>query len=1010
MKRSIAFLLSVVAATTSAQQAVLTQHNDNLRTGAVLTETKLNTTNVRVGKFGKLFTRKVDGQLYAQPLYYPKLQIGDKVRNVVYCATMHDSVYAFDANDPVAEKPLWHRSFINGTTITTIPFQDLVGWADITPEIGILSTPVIDPANGTMYLVVRTLEGDPNVDTNYKQRLYALDIKTGKNKRNPVELSGTFPGNGDQSNGQGMNVYNGRRQNQRPAITLANGRLYIASASHGDTRPYHGWILAYDEATLNYVGAFNTTPNGGLGGLWMSGQGPAIDEQGNLYVITGNGPFDPSVGNYGDSVLKLDKDLNLLDYFTPFNQANLENWDEDLGSVGLLLIPGTDLALAGSKESKFYLMNRSNMGKFHAGDDSNVRQWVYAGAGHIHGAPVYYNGPAGRHVYVWSEGDHLKSFGITDDDLLTTEPTNVGQVIAADGMPGAFLSVSANFAQPGTGIVWASLPRDGNANQQTVPGVLRAYDAATLEEIWNSRENPVTDDVGMFAKYSPPTVADGQVFLGTFSGELAVYGLIPAHKPAAPLGLDTQPGESRVKLTWKTTPLATSFDVLRGPKGGTLSKIKSSVTATTYTDLTGEIGVSYDYAVRARNAYGQSENSSVVTAASMAPLFTAALPASGDAYVGVGAMATKNFGKDGVIILDANSASRYRYGFIKFNLANLPKGEIAQAKLVMTGSRIGDTVSNDDLFTVDDDWDENTLTWDNMPRFQQLLGTVQVDKTVAPREWDVTAYLKSLQAGGAPQANFGLVMQPRGKEEPDTYNGKRIVDTFFSREAKANQPTLVVSTRPVINLAAGFTKTTNLTFQGTSKLADGHLRLIDYDYSTASSTFWTTKMQVDRFRTKFRFQITDPGADGLMFVIQANATNAVGPSGGGLGFGPDTSGNGGGIPKSVGIKWDIYNNSGEGENSTGVYLNGSAPTTPAVDLSGTGIDLHSGHVFDATITYYGPTLHVVTTDTQTCASAAQSYPVDIVGTLGKSIGWVGFTAGAGGLSGKFDILNWTYGL
>lgn len=1004
MKRACLSLLAMAPLFASAQQAVLTHHNDNSRTGAVLAEKKLTAANVRPGKFGKLFTRKVDGQLYAQPLYVPKIEVAGKVRNVVYCATMHDSVYAFDANDPDQEQPLWKRSFANGTTAKAIPYLNLVGWADIEPEVGILSTPVIDLATNTMYVVVRTLEGNPDDDASYKQRLYALDIKTGKSKKNPVEVTGTFPGNGDQSNGQGLNVYNGRRQNQRPAITLANGRLYIASASHGDTRPYHGWILAYDAKTLSYLGSFNSTPNGGLGGFWMSGQGPAIDEFGNLYVVTGNGPFDPAVGNYGDTVIKLDKDLNLVDYFTPFNQFNLEQWDADLGSVGLLLVPGTDRVLAGSKEGKLYLMDRGNMGKYHEGSDDNVRQWIQACNGHIHGAPIYYNGPAGPHVYIWSESDRLKQFGITQEDLLTTEPTAMSEVIATEGMPGGFLSISADGVKSGTGVLWASLPLTGNANQQIVPGVLRAFDATTLEEIWNSRLNTLGDDVGKFAKYAPPTVADGQVFLGTFSGELAVYGKIPARKPNAPISLKAQPAESRVKLFWNTSPLTSSFEVYRGPKGGALARIKTGVTETSYIDKTGEVGVQYDYAVRARNPYGISLPSSTVTAASMLPLYTMALPASGDAYVATGLTATKNYGKEPNLILDGNRISKERYSYLKFDLANLPKGEIAQARLVLVGSRVGDTVSNDDLYTVKEEWDEATLNWENKPRFEQNLGTVQVDNAVKPREWDVTAYLKTLQANNAAEASFGLSMQPRGKEEPDTFEGKRVIDTFFSRESKSNHPVLLISTRPIINQPNGFKNAGAFSLQGTAAIADTRLRLVDYQNGIASSGFWKTRMQVDRFRTKFRFQMADPQADGITFVVQSQGANALGPQGGGLGYGPN------GIKKSVAIKWDIWDNEGEGWNSTGIYLNGVSPTVPAVTFDGSGIDLHSGHVFEVTITYEGTTLRVVTTDTETGASAAQSYEVDIPDVLGKTIGWVGFTGGSGGANGRFDILNWTYGL
>jgi alpha-glucosidase (family GH31 glycosyl hydrolase) len=584
--------------------AILTQRNDNSRTGANLLEPWLTTANVNPQGFGKLFTYPVQGFVFAQPLYLGGVTIpGKGARNVVYVATMHNQVYAFDADDPAqAAAPLWQRALEpaialpdanigvtyvdanhhdTGQAVDPLTHQPV--YKDILQEVGILSTPVISTAHNLLYLVTASKDPAKNDASAYSHHLHALDLATGAEMLGgPLLIQASYPGAGYTGRrGEPDTVVNGQiqfvshRQLQRSAITLANDTLYVAFASYGDKDAYHGWVLSYNAATLQPVKVFNTTPSKlvvtnvqdvGKGGIWQAGHGLAVDELNNLYLLTGNGGYQDGT-DFGDCFLKLKgSDLSVLDWFTPFNQQKLAERDLDVGSAGALLLPGTNLVIAGGKESKFFLIQRDQMGHYQpaAGNSQIVQNFYihapenpadpigsaakYDGSGHhVHGGPVYWQGPMGKWIYVWVEDDVIKAFALRGDGTFATTPLTLTGIPNASlgtpvsqgnlaglagisgispGMPGGMMSISANAGAVGSGIVWAAHPL-ANANESVAPGILRAYDASDLgQELWNSKMNGLQDEVGAYAKFCSPTVANGKVYLATFSNAVVVYGLL----------------------------------------------------------------------------------------------------------------------------------------------------------------------------------------------------------------------------------------------------------------------------------------------------------------------------------------------------------------------------------------------------------------------------------------------------------------------------------------------------
>lgn len=525
-----------------AQVNITTYHNDNGRTGLNPNETVLTPSNVNANSFGLLFTQPVDGYVYAQPLYLSGVTMPDGSKhNVVYVATEHDSVYCFDAdsNQGADAQPLWVTSLG-----PSVPNPDVGSW-DLVPEIGITSTPVIDLSTQAIYVLAKTKELDSSGNVIYVQRLHALSLTTGHEIANsPVVIRASVPGTGDGNNGNGYVPFDPLTEHNRPALLLSGNTIYIGWASHGDNGPYHGWVMGYNDSTLAQTAVLNLTPNSGLGGIWQSGDGLAGDSNGNVFAATGNGGFDGS-SDFGDSVVRMAPVFSkggggpfvVKDYFTPSNQYTLAEYDEDLGSGGVLLLPRTagslahpDLMISVGKQGTIYLIDRDNMGHYNGMTDTMVQE-VAGQIGGVWGSPAYFNGS----VYFGGVGDTLKAFSIANG-VLSTQP--ISQTPQVFGYPGPSPSVSSNGTS--SGIVWA-IQTDGYSTP--APAILHAYDASDLaNELYNSSQYADRDQLGYPCKFTAPTVANGKVYVPEQYG-VAVLGL--GKWAAAPVV--TPPGATAAK-------------------------------------------------------------------------------------------------------------------------------------------------------------------------------------------------------------------------------------------------------------------------------------------------------------------------------------------------------------------------------------------------------------------------------------------------------------------------------
>ena len=879
--------LFVVQAGAVGGTPILTFHDDINNSGVNSTETTLTPTNVNTSTFSKRFATTVDGKIYAQPLYMPNVNVvsgpNAGVHNLVFVATEHDTLFAIDAQSGAI---VWQTSFtasgLAGAVISSVPSGD-TNSTDTSPEIGITSTPVIDPTTNYLYCTAKTKQSVTGVN-HYVYTLYKIDITNGNATPNANIVGSTMIGNtiynsvnstftyntatsptaaqdpfvlgtGDGAitvNGQSRVYFNTLRQMQRPGLRLYNGTLYIAFGSHGDNGPYHGWLLAYSVPTLTLVGVLNSTPNAGLGGFWGGGAAPVVDSNGYIYLMTGNGLFDgynnsgataglnslgfPVNGDYGDSILKIGVDtttspgnqstngwgLRIVDYFSPFNSTNLDNTDTDLGSGGINLLP----ASAGSSAHPNLLVGAGKQGNVYLVDTANMGKFSATTDNVVQEQVAIgeaFTTPVffNGMLYYGAAVDNIKAFTIANAQMSTTPIESAIQM----NWPGSTMSISANGTS--SGVVWAI----DNGTQ-----ALHAFSAGTLGgELWNSTQaSGNSDSIGTTQKFAAPIVADGQVFCPTATA-LVVYGPPPAAStaPAAPTNLAaTVISALQINLSWT------------------------------------------------------------------------------------------------------------------------------------------DNSTNENGFSIEQSTDGIN--------FSQV-GTVATNVTTYSAETNITAgstyYFRVRAFNGTTNSTYST----------------------YSNVVTATTPGTVAS----LNYSSGFTGSSGaLIYNGSALIVSGRARLTNGGGSQAGTVFSSTAQSINNFSTTFTFQETSATADGFSFIIQNVGNTAVGASGGGLGYA--------GIKNSIAVKFDIYNNAGEGSDSTGLFTNGAYPYTPAINLTGTGITLSNGDLMSATLTYNGTTLTETITDTVTSATVTESYAINIASTIGSGTAYVGFGGGTGGLSSTQDIVSWTF--
>ncbi len=932
-----------------AQPDVLTWHNDNQLTGQNLNETVLTPGNVNATNFGLQFSYAVDGYVYAQPLYMSRVPIpGQGTRNVVFVATEHDSVYAFDA-DGRAPGLFWQKSFINPPAVTTVPNGDVLS-SDIVPEVGITGTPVIDGGTGILYVVVKTKETVGGV-AHYVQRLHALDVTNGNERLGgPVLIGDTtiggpdggytdvtpisVPGRGNGSDGTTVR-FNALRELHRPAMTLTGAGLYISWASHGDNGPYHGWVARYNKNNLALEAVFNTTPNGGLGGIWQSGAGVSVDASGSLYFATGNGTFavtptdpcthvpsPPCNPAYSDSVVKLSSSLSFLDHFTPFNQLTLDNFDADLGSGGTMVLPDPSpgphphLLVETGKEGKVYLINRDDLGKYKRCGPTcdDVVQSLAQGITGVWSTPAFFNG----RIYYHGSGDVGKAFTLLPTGQFDPTPQRSN---AFFGFPGATPSISANGAT--NGIVW-ELQTD--AFGTSGPAVLHVSNALNIaNELYNSNQTGLRDRPGGAVKFTVPTVINGRVYVGTQTS-LAVFGLFAdagGVVPAAPSNLTaTALTFSSIQLSWTNNATnATGVKIFRSLDGTSFTQIATvNRNTTTFTDTGLAASTVYFYYVQATNQVGDSAPSNTASAK------TKILPPT-------------------LLVVDVC---------------------IGQVSLNWTATA-------DDHYTLERSTDGVNFT---------LIATVDAN---------TTSFIDT-----------GLAL--------GTYFYR--VTAFNQDGDSAVSNTVKTTIGPInTDHSGGFATHSDMMGNGSAQFTVENLLRLNNNFGQRGSAFTVQRMGIRGFSTTFTIRLhegTQPNiADGLTFTMQNNSPTALGGGGGALGYQGirnsvavkfDVFNNEGETDNSTGL---FFNGDFPGLPHAPGEVN--IPLDPVRD-----VNLRSQNPKRIDLTYDGTTLRETITDLFTMQTFATSYTVDIGSKVGSDTAFVGFTGGTGGLFSLQDILTWSF--
>jgi hypothetical protein len=913
-------LLTCLAATLQAQN-VTTWRYDNTHQGQNTQETILTPTNVNTNTFGKLFSYSVDGNVYAQPLYISGLTINGATHNVIFIADEHDSVYAFDAdtNGGSNSAPLWQASMLStahgaASGATTVPSSDVQsGTGDIHPEIGITATPVIDASTQTIFLVAKSKENG-----NYVQRLHALNILTGTERSDsPVVLSASVPGNGNGSSG-GTLAFSSLWQNNRPALDLFNGSIYIGFASHGDDGPWHGWVLVYNETTLAQTAAMCTSPNGNGDGVWSSGAAFPIDTvtaDGRAFIATGNGdmtsypPLSNSV-DFGESILRYDLTnggFAVSDAFTSFNQSALTGSDLDQGSGGILMLPDqpgahTHELVEVGKEGRILVLNRDALGGYAgsgAGSNTNALQDITGAVDGLWSTPAYWN----NNVYFWGSTDTLKMFPLTNGVLATQASA---QSSVTSGFPGATPVVSSNGTS--NGIVWAIRTDQYNSNGAAV---LYAFNPANVaQEYYNSAQNSTRDSAGGAIKFQVPVVINGKVYVGA-NGEVDVYGLLNQEQQA---------------------PMPVIM-----PAGGT---------------------------------YGAAQTITITDSVSGATIYyttNGSTPTTGSTVYPVG-------------------------GF------QLSTGATVQA-IASANGYLQSTVAS------------ATYTFTNQtpaPTFSPTPGSYNSAQSVTITDTNTSAAIYYTTDGSTPTTSSTRYTGAIPVSTTTIINAIAVAGSLTTSSVSTGDYSVQIPGTS-INFANGFSNVTGLTLNGSAtNVDDSRLQLTTGLENQAGSAFWNTPTNIQAFTTDFTFQISDAEADGFTFTIQNVGPTALGDIGGGLGYGPNPSGGTASIPNSVAIKFDIYNNAGEGSDSTGLYTDGATPTVPAVDLTSSGIILSSGDTIDAHMTYNGTNLVMTLTDIVVNKVFTYTWPINITSTIGSNTAYIGFTGATGGETSSQKILTWTF--
>ncbi len=1151
-----ALLICAVALSAFGQSAVLTQHNDVSRTGQNTTETILTTSNVNVNQFGKLFALPTNGQVYAQPLYVPGVTMNGATHNVLIVASEADSVYAFDAdsNTGANSLPLWKASLVDaahgaGAGETALNSATTIDCTDIQPQIGVTSTPVIDPASNTIYVEAKSTNG-----SSYFHRLHALDLLTGNEKSpGPIQIAATIAGTGDGST-NGQLIFNSAtmslHQLARPGLLLMNGTIFIAYASHCDFGPFHGWLFAYDEATLTQKSVYVTTPNGGLGGFWMSGAGIAADSSGNIFIASANGDFDTvnvPARETGDTLLKLgttSQILTQLDYFTPQDQQTLSTGDVDLGSGGVLLLPDQPgsfphILVQAGKEGRIYVVNRDQLttGNSHycsgcANDSEIIEESASGAVGGMWSMPAYWN----NNIYFWGNSDVLKSIPVTNG---LPDFTHISSNSTSIEYPGATPSISSNGTAAGTAILWAiDSSQYGSPGPSPGPAVVYAYDATNvLNQLWNStRAANNRDQAGNAVKFTTPTISNGKVYVGT-STEVDVYGLFSGGVATAATPVISPASESvasAVQVTMTdSTPGAHLYYTTDGsapsPTHGTLYSSAFTLTSSATVqamaaapNFTNSATASQIYTIQSNpasainyasglSATGLTLSGSAAINGSRLRLTNTGANEAGSAFFST-AVNVQSFTTDFSFQLTAANADGFTFtihggstaaalgssggglGFgpnssqstviptsvaVKFDLysnagegpdstglytngasptvpavnmtssgVNLHSGDIFQVHMSYNGTNLAMTIT--DIST------ENTFsqTFQNinipgtvggntayvgftggtggLTAIQEIIGWSYVSgpvttaqaatPAISPASESVASAVQVTMIDSTPGAS---IYYTTDGSAPSPTHGTLYSSAFtltssatvqamaaapnFTNSAAASQIyTIQSNPASAINYASGLSAT-GLTLSGSAAINGSRLRLTNTGANEAGSAFFSTAVNVQSFTTDFSFQLTAANADGFTFTIHGGSTAAaLGSSGGGLGFGPNSS-QSTVIPTSVAVKFDLYSNAGEGPDSTGLYTNGASPTVPAVNMTSSGVNLHSGDIFQVHMSYNGTNLAMTITDISTENTFSQTFQnINIPGTVGGNAAYVGFTGGTGGLTAIQEIIGWSY--